>query len=793
MRCFKLRWLYLLLPSAFLELVSHLNGQPFSWLRFGGRGAFVALVLVAAHWLSRPLSFDRERYHVAALAGFSAWALLSPPLQHTWAAWLFVILWFAFLLHLDALLAAHHAVGKRMLWHVLLAALAAAFPLASGQLESHFADEEFFVVVQGVILFVLWGLLNAAWRQTHPRLPADYPAGRTWVTASLVLFATVGGVFTVRAYQRSFYPATSPTFSNISAQSPFLCGQVQPDPTTYEGETVFQNLLERVKQHPHKQAPEYGLLALATGEESWLQAFRQALLREAEDQRFTGPAHSVKSTQYEAALRAYYYHQIRHTYPSLFSPAEQQQIRAWFAQINRRALTVEWVDWLYALAFAKRPEGPYENQENGAGLLALLEAFDLAAPEYHQANQDYLARYRRGWLARFRVTDDALIYQPEWLLNAYFQWLYTRENNAHNQRLSFEWLLIQALPDGAPFGYNHPAVPSLAGIGYVAARWLKDPRFLWLAGRSAEALQRLGRPLAAWPGMEERLTMQGTSPTVGSCLLFGDSGLPNQPGPLAPDKIVLRDGWSPDSLYVLLNLRFTGWHRYKATGSVITIYQQGMLVGERLSSSVFQWLPEGRSLFRDKRIPRENLNGLLVGRTGMSAVLQYLTGVGSRWAQDPPYYAEVVQFETSDTMDQALVRLPSWRGWEAERWLALYHKGGPLVIVDYASGSGHNPAALTWQVNSTAPLQGNRITLRANPPAEMVLLPLEGNGTLEQQITTEGSRVMYFPGNKSHLALASVFLSGKWQGAQVSSQGNTLLIQRNGQVLRIALPWQITP
>jgi hypothetical protein len=57
------------------------------------------------------------------------------------------------------------------------------------------------------------------------------------------------------------------------------------------------------------------------------------------------------------------------------------------------------------------------------------------------ANRAYLARNRRGWTARFRVTDDALVYQPEWIDNAYFQSLYTGEPLSTNARLSFEWLL----------------------------------------------------------------------------------------------------------------------------------------------------------------------------------------------------------------------------------------------------------------------------------------------------------------------------------------------------------------
>lgn len=78
--------------------------------------------------------------------------------------------------------------------------------------------------------------------------------------------------------------------------------------------------------------------------------------------------------------------------------------------------------------------------------------------------------------------------------------------------------------------------------------------------------------LFAQPAVEEPASLGGRSSTKGSCLLYSDLGLPNQKGPLAPDKIVFRDGWSPDVAYLLVNLRFTGWHRYKATGTVTLVY-----------------------------------------------------------------------------------------------------------------------------------------------------------------------------------------------------------------------------
>jgi hypothetical protein len=515
-------------------------------------------------------------------------------------------------------------------------------------------------------------------------------------------------------------------------------------------------------------------------------------LSEAVESRFTEPANSVKSVQYEAALRVYYLPRIQAAFPDLFSDDDLNLLRDWFVAINRRTMTVEWVDWLYALAFSKWPEGPYENQENGAGLLALLESEDLADPALSPDNLDYLEHNRRGWSARFRNTDDAFTYQPEWINNAYFQSLYANELPEGNVQRSFDWLLLQALPDGSLLRYNHPAQFPLVGTAYLGATLVKDPRYVWLAGRALDDVETQGTNIFAQPGIEQPIVLTGNSPTQGSCLLYGDSGLPNQAGPLAPDKIVFRDGWSEDAAYLLLNLRFTGWHRYKATNTITLVYQEGSLVVDALEGAPFAWLPRGRSLFRDKRIPREDLNGLLVERSGMSAVLYVLTGLGGPWAQDPPYYAEVVAFETGQEMDWAHTRLTGWRGWQHDRWIYFYHDGGPIVVVDEAKGPPGRRAALVWHLSGKGALENWRISLReGNAPTEMLLMPVGSEGWIEQKMENTGNgglRVVYYAPAGGRMRVATVFLLDQWIGADAGANEEEQTLWIAHEHARITLP-----
>jgi len=354
---------------------------------------------------------------------------------------------------------------------------------------------------------------------------------------------------------------------------------------------------------------------------------------------------------------------------------------------------------------------------------------------------------------------------------------------------------LQSLPDGAILRYNHPALASLTNMAYLGADLLNDPRFLWLADQALAQVEADGGYLRAQPGLEAPVSFGGEPPAEASCLLYGDSGLPNQLGPLAPDKIVFRDGWSPDSTYLLLNLRFAGWHRYKATNTITLLYQAGPLVGERTLGQPFAWLPEGRSLFRDKRIPRENLNGLLVERSGMSAVLYELTGIGGRWAQDPPYYAQVVNFETGDELDWSRTRLDSWRGWQHDRWVYFYHQGGPVIVVDKAKGPPTEQAAITWQPASLEAVKEQRVELRGGDyPAEMLLVPLDTDkvspGIVEQRGDVSESRVVYLASPGGQLHLATLFLPGSWVGAEAgwerNAAGIALWVATNDK--RIVLP-----
>ena len=133
------------------------------------------------------------------------------------------------------------------------------------------------------------------------------------------------------------------------------------------------------------------------------------------------------------------------------------------------------------------------------------------------------------------------------------------------------------------------------------------------------------------------------------------------------------------------------------------LYQDGPLLREIQEGNDFAWLPEGRSVIRDKRIQRENLNGLQIKNTGIDRVVTLITGVGSHYAQNPPHFAEVIAFETNEERDIAHTRLSDWEGWTHNRWIDFRHNNEPVLVVDRAFGPTSGQAQIVWHPVNVVP------------------------------------------------------------------------------------------
>jgi len=290
----------------FVETLCLLVGDGFSWEGVGVRWAFVAIVLFTS-CLGQPYPAYESHYILSWLGltiflfGVPA-ATLAAYSENEFAAWIALVIWYGLLPGLARLLLESRGRIGRYAGAVLLALLWGAVPVAVAEVQSHFADEEFFAALQALCLAAFSLLLIAAWRIQVP-WPIVLRSGvrvRPPAVGLVVLGLAVAGILiTVSAYQRSFYPDAAPSFPGISAATPFLCG-IAPTVDaggSPEGREVFQRLLARVAANPLKGAPEFGMLALGSGEHPWAEDFRRSLLGEASLRLFTGPMNSLKAEQ----------------------------------------------------------------------------------------------------------------------------------------------------------------------------------------------------------------------------------------------------------------------------------------------------------------------------------------------------------------------------------------------------------------------------------------------------------------------------------------------------------------
>jgi uncharacterized protein YfiM (DUF2279 family) len=147
-----------LVPLLFLEGIRLVVDAPFTGGGLATRWGFIAGVLVAAA-LTRPYSPEGTRWRWPGLLWLVPGAVVGLVYGRTgatWAAWLLVGMVYVLLLGLETVLTDSRSRLRRWAWRGLLALTAGAFPVALSQLESHFADEEFFVALEALALAAFW-------------------------------------------------------------------------------------------------------------------------------------------------------------------------------------------------------------------------------------------------------------------------------------------------------------------------------------------------------------------------------------------------------------------------------------------------------------------------------------------------------------------------------------------------------------------------------------------------------------------------------------------------------------
>lgn len=703
--------------------------------------------------------------------------------------WLFLFAFYTFLILISESLS-NQTSWVKLIGRAILSIASGLIPILINQIVVRFSEEEFFSALFILFFSLFWILLWFSYHIFFRKIPCNltvkaFPSlSMLPKTVFFILIFSISSflIYVTQMYQESFFPEnTDEIFAGISEDKPFLCETLtnQEETEIITGKNVQDRYASNIANKDDLKTLDYGFMAAYYQTDAFISSFKKRLLLDAESGLYTTPPGSVKWDQWEASQVLYYYLKIRELKPNLFDSRETIVLDNWISAINSRAQKVSWVDWMYGLAFSHKPVGAYLNQDIGAGLYAILNQTPFLDETLYSRNSNFLEQNDRGWVNSFRVTDDAISYQPVWITNSYFQSLLTGQINKTNQSLSFEWIKAQALPNGDLQTYNFPGKISIAPITLFGASLLEDGDLLWISDQSMDTLGDSYRfPVQVGTEEEPPKNIVATTPDLGTCMLYGNSGLPEQKGPLAPDKIIFRNGWADDDLYISLNLRFSGWHRYKATNSISLIYAGTPLVEEQHTQESISWLPVGRALVRDKRIPIEQLNTLLIPRTGLDAVLNSLISFFGPYAQDPPFYAKIQAFETSETYDYSVTQFENWHGWTFTRSIHFFHDG-PVFIVDDATNRNSQSAKINWHFDADYQLNQNRVQMQ-DGNVNFLLIGQE-EGLLTQVRKKNEVQVEYESPQTGELKLLTIILPGTLKNANfLEFSGNTISLEVDG-------------
>lgn len=501
----------------------------------------------------------------------------------------------------------------------------------------------------------------------------------------------------------------------------------------------------------------HGLAAITNHDLEYAILFKDELLKEAKEGKFTEPSHSMKIKQTLAMFRGYYYLEVKRIYPYLFSDDERKIIIDWFVRITERTFTREWSDFYYALAFWKPITAPYRNQENGTGALVVFaEIIKNKRPDLAKKAIDYVRNNAVMWKQNFRNTDDSISYQALWIYNCYnvARLLYPEWLNNGFSRKSFDWLKNQWPPDGSPLGYNPDPDVLVPDIMYLGSHLHKDGTYKWLGDKMMKyALDHNKELLGFRPGLVFKSNnIAPVKPTVGSLFMSGPGNLVQFPSENRPDKIVFREGWEQDDFYALLNLRFDGWHAYKGTNSFISIRYGEPFVVEDLVKKSWDWLPAGRAKRRDKNICRSRLNGFQLEGSIFRGVFNKVLGFEDTWKQDVPKFALVEDFISTKKVDFSRTIISKWCNWTNVR-ICLLVKGNYFIVCDFNSGKNKKKHAVSWHMRGKLSKSSNRMHFKQAKHDMSLFLCSD-----ESEVTARSSNEPYPPEARDFAAQHDVWL-----------------------------------
>jgi hypothetical protein len=264
---------------------------------------------------------------------------------------------------------------------------------------------------------------------------------------------------------------------------------------------------------------------------------------------------------------------------------------------------------------------------------------------------------------------------------------------------SFDWLLKQWPPSGGPLGYNPDVCTILPDVFLLGANLHSSPEFRWLGEKSLAYARKNKIELN---GLREgfqffKQEAPTRTPTIDSTYIEAPGNLVQFPTENRPDKIVFRSGWKDDSLYALLNLRYDGFHGYKATNAIASLHYGVPFIVEDLVKISRKYLPKGRARERDDNIGRHRLNGFYIEEPLLNQVLNKIDVLRTRWFQTLPRYTKTNQFHNYNIFDYSRTDIIDWSGWSNYRTCLLVGDAY-FAVFDFNKGNFAKQHSIIWHV-----------------------------------------------------------------------------------------------
>lgn len=421
---------------------------------------------------------------------------------------------------------------------------------------------------------------------------------------------------------------------NVSINEIFDCTYTNEINTKTDSIVKKDDIIKYLEKDANKEIDKIAVLYLLSDNIEWGKKFKEELINESNDNKFLNAGGSVKAWQYDVAVRGYYFIKINEKNPELFSVDEKNKIIKWFKKINDHAYKITLADIAYSSLFMKKPTGLYLNQEIGAGFLAVIsEILKESYPEDSKKNLTFIKKNAIGWNNNFRNTDDGIVYhQSTWIKNAYLLSLYGNIGNPKSNlsRMSFNWIYHQTPLNGKLPKYNTLSQHSAADVMTLGTFIFKDSRYKYIAEKMLLQDIQSNNEIDNAMGLEmwDDNIIPIESTTDKSCIMYGTTGLNFNPKKIKYDKLEFRKTINNKELFILINLRSSGWHKYNSTGSIIMVsYGDDILIQDNIKNTNHSWLPKGKAQHRDKKITIEEITNYKNYSKGIAKVFYKLTNV----------------------------------------------------------------------------------------------------------------------------------------------------------------------